>query len=484
MKNKYKISILLIIVLTVVFALYFLYGNELDQTSENMELPFLENNQDYNIILISIDTLRADHVGFYGYERNTTPNLDNFAKKSIVFKNAVSQAAWTLPSHVSVLTSKYPSTHGVNGRDDVIRNEDTTLTEILKQNGYQTVAFVGSSSGCGDLQNYSGFSRGFDIYYENGLYFNTTVPAAIDFLENNRSEKFFLFLHGYDVHDPYHKPKPFEDFFDPNYKGFVDGLFLQTCDEERCDLHKIRKFNNSYIFIKEFNISYIEMGDITNITVNKTGVLEINHDEISVNSTDIVPMSQRDIDHILAHYDGNILYADFMLGKFFDELDKLKILDKTIVIIFADHGENLANHVDTRLFLHESLHDEIVHAPLMIRHPKLQPRVIENQAQLIDIMPTIFDFLKINKPDDLQGRGLLPLLKNNVDVDPYTFSELKMNIFQRSIRTPKWQLIDKFDSFELYDLENDKKELVNVVDKFPDVKRDLENRLLLKFLNS
>jgi arylsulfatase A-like enzyme len=110
--------------------------------------------------------------------------------------------------------------------------------------------------------------------------------------------------------------------------------------------------------------------------------------------------------------------------------------------------------------------------------------VIENQAQLIDIMPTIFDFLKINKPDDLQGRGLLPLLKNNVDVDPYTFSELKMNIFQRSIRTPKWQLIDKFDSFELYDLENDKKELVNVVDKFPDVKRDLENRLLLKFLNS
>lgn len=257
-----------------------------------------------------------------------------------------------------------------------------------------------------------------------------------------------MFLHGYDVHDPYHKPEPYENFFDPNYRGFVDKLTLIT-SHNKSDLPRIKEYGNKFVYVN----------DSENITLNQT-----------------------DINHIIAHYDGNILYADSLLGKFFADLDNLGILNKTIIVIFGDHGETLADRVleDNRAFGHSAPYDEIIHVPLIIWHPELGHKIIENQAQLIDIMPTLLDFLKISKPKDLQGRSLLPLIENGTDVNPYAFTEGFVGV--KAIRTMKWKLINQGDRLELYDLDNDKREQTNVINNFPDVKKDLETKILLRFL--
>lgn len=469
-----------ILLLTIIIGLLLLvYSFKIIQLFSN---PSASNKQKYNIILISIDTLRPDHTSLFGYERNTTPNLDKFAGNSIVFENAFSQASWTVPSHVSVFTSKYPSSHGVNERWDRISYNDITLPEVLKENGYKTAAFVGSTQdGGGDLQPFYGFSRGFDVYNMSGLYYNSTVPSAIDWLEENKDNRFFLFLHGYDVHDPYHKPEPFEDFFDPTYKGFIDKLYLFGCASMECDTHKIKKLNNGFVYVNDSQIIGFDEGDITNVT-NVLPNNELNISNAIINQSEITNLTRRDIDHIIAHYDGNILWADFMLGKFFDELDKLGVYNNTIVIIFSDHGENLADHSNQKLFSHENLYDEITHVFLMIRYPNMGHKVIDGQAQLIDIMPTIMNFLNIERPKGIQGKGLVPLIRNNTDINQYVVSELERTIFERSIRNPEWRLINRVDiygvtSVELYNLTNDRKEQTNVVDKFPNVTVELENKM-------
>ncbi len=405
------------------------------------------SSENFNVILIDVDTLRSDHLGAYGYEKDTSPNIDKFAKESLVFTNAVSQSVWTLTSVVSVFTSKYPSTHGVLSKNDRIIDKDITLAEILKDNGYKTQAFVGAQTTRGDMLSVFGFAKGFDEYNDwIGLYYNTSIPLATEWLKKNSDQKFFLFIHSYDVHDPYHKPEPYENFFDPTYSGFVDKLTLTT--DKGGDITKVKKFGDNYVYL---------------------------------NDTQNVILSQKDVDHIIAHYDGNIRYADSWLGKFLSLLENLHLMNKTIVIIFGDHGETLFDHVleESRSIGHSGLYDEVIRVPLIIKHPFFNG-TIEKQAQLIDITPTLLDFLKIEIPEYLQGKSLVPLIKNNTDINPEAFSEGFQGT--KSVRTLKWKLISKFHEFELYDLVNDKKEQNNVAFNFTEIGKDLENKLLLRFL--
>ena len=196
----------------------------------------------YNVLLISLDTLRADHLSCYGYKRATSPRIDQVAKEGVLFENVVAASNWTIPSHMSLLTSLYPSVHGVEKRDMCLGEAVPTLAQVLAKQGYTTAAFVTGPN----LNHRFGFHRGFQLYddftatlmCETNLFedhaANSTglddVPTdhvitnlATLWLKQHGQEKFFLFLHYWDCHDDYIPPPPYDRQFDPDYKGKENG---------------------------------------------------------------------------------------------------------------------------------------------------------------------------------------------------------------------------------------------------------------------
>ncbi|HEX3035185.1 MAG TPA: sulfatase, partial [Thermodesulfobacteriota bacterium] len=240
-----------------------------------------------NVILISIDTLRADHLSCYGYSRNTSPNIDRFAKDSVLFKNTIAQAPWTLPSHMSLFTSLYPSSHGVILKDRRLDNKHLTIAEILQNAGYETVAFTDD----GYLSRKFGY-QGFDDFDDTSYYFHgsggveTIYKKAVNWLRDSHPKPFFLFLHTYEVHAPFDPPPDYDIYSDKNYKGIVEVF---------------GKSNDYYERIKP-------------------------------------QMTLKDYHYVIDKYDGGIYYTDHFLGKLFKELKDLGLYDKSIIVITSDHG--------------------------------------------------------------------------------------------------------------------------------------------------
>jgi arylsulfatase len=169
--------------------------------------------QDCNVILIAIDTLRADHLGTYGYGRGTSPNIDAFAKQARVFTHFYSNSSWTVPSFSAMFTSLYPSDVKMQLPQDRLDDRFTTLAEIFKQNGYATVGFNSPTP----VARAGGFFQGFDeftVVQPDRQLRDTTllVPQVLQWLDGNRGEKFFMFLHTFEVHDPFCPPKEFDRF--------------------------------------------------------------------------------------------------------------------------------------------------------------------------------------------------------------------------------------------------------------------------------
>ncbi|MCH7872571.1 MAG: sulfatase, partial [Planctomycetes bacterium] len=250
-----------------------------------------------HVILISIDTLRADHLGCYGYARDTSPNIDRLARKSIRFENAYAQASWTLPSHMSIMTSQYPHVHGVEQQGQALPESATTLAETLSDAGYLTAAliswvFVGEKYG---------FAQGFDQFTElvppPELVDSATSAAfkaeqvtdhAIEWLSRDRDQPFFLFLHYFDPHINYDAPEPYTTMFDPDYDGPAKGDF-------------------------DWITPYIK---------------GLHHNPRRV--------GMRDLKHLKALYDGEIRYTDAHLGRFFDALDRSVGLDNCLIVLTSD----------------------------------------------------------------------------------------------------------------------------------------------------
>lgn len=288
-----------------------------------------------NIVLISLDTLRPDHLSFYGYERETSPNLSRLAEEGLVFKEAYSTSSWTLPAHASVFTGLYPWQHGLTKPEFRLRDDVPTIAEDLSSSGYECVAFVSGYT----LHSGFGFSRGFEIYDDfsaqalgninfgvpkqapDGPKESVTSPIitrlAVKWLENRSDERpFFLFLHYFDIHDHYIPPKPFDALFDPDYTGPVDGR------------------------------------------------IENQHTPKSY--------SPRDLEHLRALYDGEIAWVDQQLGMVLAELEQLGLRKNTTLIIFSDHGEGFGEH---GMFRHgNSLYEELVKALIMFVSPIVDAR--------------------------------------------------------------------------------------------------------------
>jgi len=257
-----------------------------------------------NVILISIDTLRSDHLSAYGYKRLTSPHLDRLARDGIIFRNARSQAPWTLPSHATMFTSLYPSSHGARFRDnsrflsagvaDKLADWNVTLAEVLKAAGFRTGAFTSVAWLSGML----GFDQGFDRFEMDTKTHTATalVDKAIAWIAEERSRPFFLFLHFFDVHN-YHSPSQFDGRHqDPDYSGALK--------RKKLPMEKI----------------------VANLFES---------------------LSKEDLDYIVAKYDGAISYVDFELGRLFAWLKTRELYDGTLVVITSDHGEEFWEHGGT-----------------------------------------------------------------------------------------------------------------------------------------
>ena len=383
-----------------------------------------------NIILISIDALRADHLSCYGYHRNTSPNIDRLASQGILFKNAFSQATWTLPSHTSIFLSQYVWRHKVDTNKKKLGNSPPTLAEILRDRNYTTGAFVGG----GLLSAEYGVNQGFEIYHDqmaSYMEWHDQIASYMDkllsWLESARNRKFFLFIHTYDVHAPYNPPPP---YFDLYTKGYSEGKHLRT----------------------------------------SKGILPL----LNLDASKLTP---EEINYIMAVYDGGINYVDDQLGKIFEKLDQLDIDDNTIIILTADHGEAFKEHGK---FEHaHKPYIELIHVPLIIKGPGIPiNRIYENSVQHIDILPTILEILNIPQRKEMQGRSLLPLMHNckiEKDFKTYSWSYLYLSM---SLRTKEWTYImNQNESDELFDRINDPKEQNNIIEKKPLIAQRLKEKL-------
>jgi arylsulfatase A-like enzyme len=308
------------------------------------------------IILISLDTLRADHLSLYGYHRNTSPSIDAFAKESIVFERAVVQAPTTLESHMSIMTSLYPSFHDTWPESFPLAGEHMTLAELLLEGGYRTAAFVDG----GYLRGVYGLKQGFGLYDDEGGGIVSILPKVKKWLNDNKSDPFFLFIHSYDIHSPYKPPPPYNRIFhDFTYTGH---LFPST-------------------------------GTLMKVAGNE---LQLNDE---------------DLRHFIALYDGGIRYTDEKIGEFLSYLSELALIEQSLIIITSDHGEEFKEHGGV---LHRQLYYRPeLHVPLIIRIPKYPKKQIRlnELVQSIDLLPTILDIAGLHSHPKAQGRSLLPLIK-------------------------------------------------------------------------
>jgi len=388
-----------------------------------------------NIILISIDALRADRLSCYGYHRNTSRNIDKLAREGVLFKNCFSQATWTLPSHTSIFLSQYVWRHNVDSAHTKrLTDPYTTLAEILKNENFATAAFTGG----GILSSRYGFDQGFEIY-DDGIpgsqgrhEISSYIDKLLNWLESVRNRKFFLFVHTYDVHEPYDPPAPYLDLYT---KEYCEGKHLRT---------------SRGIFPWKLDAS---------------------------------KLTPEEIDYIMAVYDGAINYIDDQLGKVFEMLEELGIDDNTIIIITADHGEAFREH--GRLSHAHKPYIEEVYVPLIMKGPGIpRNRIYENHVQHIDIVPTILKLLNIPQRKEMQGKSMLPLMKNlETEEYPKVYSwGYEINKprwpFSISLRTKKWTYImNQNGPDELYNRINDPEEQNNIIKKRPLIAQKLKKEL-------
>lgn len=403
---------------------------------------------DTNVILIAIDALRADHLGCYGYERQTSPYIDAFAKEGVLFKNCYVQASWTKPSTASLLTSLYPAVHRTTCPGNALPKEIETLAEILKKEGYLTYGYVANPN----LKTIFDFDQGFDFYddylmrdkryysamriFQRGFPFFKRITGKtfyfsdrdnivlankriIPWLERYKENNFFMYLHYMDPHDPYSPPAPYDKMY-PHVKR------------------------------------------------------DRNSKNISL-------------------YDGEIRFTDEHIGRLFEKLKSLGVYDKSLIVITSDHGEAFGEHNDTRHG--RTVYNELLKVPLIIKYPNSvrADTIIEKQVRSIDVLPSILGFLNISHEKSLDGANLSDLLKSNEDGDfceyvyvdnkyyykSYVHEGLVKNNEWKYIYTEKSQLrnIEEVGHEELYNLIDDPGELNNLIKQDPEISKTMRKKL-------
>jgi arylsulfatase A-like enzyme len=407
-----------------------------------------------NAILIVLDAARADHLSAYGYERSTTRNLDRLATEGALYEWCFTPSSWTLPSLTSLFTGLFPEEHGVDENQLHLRRSISTAAERFSEAGYATVGFS-NNAWVGD---FSGLARGFDEFHDVWRGLERSSPdfgAAVtnewilEWLDSiNENQPFFLFALYFEPHFPYRPPDPFH------------RRFLRP-DIDDSVLFRVRNWSHPR-----------ELGYIL-----KVPGMEISDEEMET---------------LVAQYDGELAYLDFKLGELFAELESRGILDNSVVVVTADHGEHLG---EQELLDHKmTLYDPAIRVPLILRFP---PAVgpdtrIDALVQTVDILPTLLNLCGLDW--DREATRRLPLSPEEkgreyvkagfarptmfLDVIRERFPEADYQPFDRALKTVRTQdhkLIWASDGrHELYDVRRDPGETVNLYSERP----ELAERLL------
>lgn len=377
-----------------------------------------------NVILITVDSLRQDHLGCYGYKLDTSPHIDKFAKEAVTFTQGIAQGSKTPLALPSLHTSTYPRTHGVYREGQRLNPAIPTLAQILRKNDYLTAAIVSYPPVVKGLE----LDRGFDLYVNKGIInADLVTQIAVSWLEKNHNNKFFLWLHYWDPHNPYRSPSPY------------NRMFMDKFELGRRHVPVNDKMYNGFKGIP----SYMAEANIT------------------------------DVDYYISQYDAEIRFTDEQIAVLLNKLRELSLDKKSIIIITADHGEMLGEH--EHYFWHNTLYEEIIKVPLFIKCERIMPlsKVIKEQVQAIDIAPTILAILELPKYKHMQGNSLLPLIFGKKGrPSAFAFSEHtrpKDNFIRECVRGNGWKLIytkqNDNEDYELYNLSLDPAESKNLVSK-------------------
>lgn len=376
-----------------------------------------------NIILISIDTLRADHMGIYGYKRETTPNMDAFAKESILFMNAYSQASWTPPSLASILSGIYPNEHGVGDWNNIANPKVKFLMDRLPKNSYNS-AFITNHPSL-FLENL-GFTKGYDrkiIYKNNYERADKVTKSAIKFLQQvvGAKKPFILWVHYFDPHEPFEPSEPFCSNFIQKYKNEIPYETTSICEIE----------------------SYYGLNCI---------------------SPYIIRESNTNVNYYSLLYDAEIAEVDFSIGQLIEQIKKLKLMNNTIIVITSDHGEiikrcNVLNDKCVYLSHGTFLFNELIHVPLILHIPNQNKSIIVNDnVATIDILPTLSYLNKDISKEGYNGVSLLPINEINKLRKIYSY-EIRLKWIASLYK--RWEFI-KYDNFsEFYKINNSDDELIN-----------------------
>ncbi len=332
-----------------------------------------------NLILISIDTLRADRLGCMGYERDTSPALDRLAADGIAFR-AVTESSWTLPAHVTLLSGVAPAAHGVVKPALRIRDDTQLLAERLRAAGFRTIGLTGGVF----VSRRHGFERGFDVFEDEtkpGL--ESTLAKARTFLERFDGERTFLFLHTYDVHCPYDPSAEFAQRF-----ASPDAEFIETAG--RCGN-------------PDFNALALTAGQAR---------------------------------HLSDRYDASIREADAQLGEFFDWLRDRGAFADTLVIVTSDHGESFLEH--GQIGHERTVYREVLEVPLLVSGAGVEARGMAGRARLADVVPTALALLGV-AGDGFDGDALLEAPRGN-QAPPF-YSEASWPVELRALTTDTHRLI-------------------------------------------
>lgn len=345
------------------------------------------------VVLVSLDTLRADRLGAYGNDRGLTPNLDRFAAEAVLFEDAYAQATITAPSHAAIFTSRYPvDLFGPVNRAATPPADTRFLAEILKVYGYRTGAFVAG----GDLSPELGLTRGFDTYTSTTRSFASlwhTAPAALAWLDEQGDDApTFTFVHGYDAHTPYLKPAPF-GFLHAEDPGEGPGRAALLGPTER--IVEGRLLDDTL----ELNVL---QGTLVH-PLSAEGLARIREREGT-------PLAPADLELVRDVYDGAVSYADAQFGLLMAGLQERGMLDEAVVVVLSDHGEQLG---ERGIFNHCcGVGDEETHVVLMVRMPGGGvARRVDGLVELVDVLPTVLDLVGATPPAGMRGRSLAPALR-------------------------------------------------------------------------
>ena len=398
-----------------------------------------EASQPRNLLLISLDTLRADHLGCYGYARPTSPFLDRLASQGVLFEQAYATSPWTLPSHASLFTGLYPSQHGVMTEELSLPTDLPTLAEALRGRDFATAGFVSGIF----LGPRFGLGRGFERYgviptrAESGgsatsLSATDRVSAGgLEWLATRQERPFFLFLHYFDIHSDYRPEPRFAALFGEPYHGPVDGSTRQ-----------LRAFLR--------------------------GQIAIDADGRA---------------HLVDLYDAEIRQLDQGLEELFAQLRERGALDQTIVVVTADHGEELFDHGG--VFHGRTQYQEMLRVPLILAGPGIPSGLrIDQPVSLIDLAPTLLTLLGALVPSAVSGRDLASLWRApgagwpERDLFAEANSPSDGASPQRAVLRGRWKLIlHEGGERELFDLGGDPRERVNRAAAEPERTADLASRL-------